>query len=269
MRLSFFAALMRFRLLPITMVFLVMLFGIKTYDFIQGTNRLSEMLIAGSAEAVEDDDLSAQPKKSAADAQKPEEGKAADKDAADGKEDGEPKEMASLPEKEDDVIVGGDKEEASDAGSAPEEKKQFTKVELDILQNLSKRRAELDKYEEEVKMKESLLEATELRINKKIDEIKNLQGSVKKILDEYKKQEDSNVRSLVKMYENMKPKDAARIFNEIEMPVLMLIVDRMSERKAAPILASMDPKKAKQLTIELAEERKVLNDSEEALEEVR
>lgn len=267
MKLSFFAALIRFRLLPVTMVFLVMLFGIKTYDFIQGTNRLSEMLIAGSAEAVEDDDLSAQPKKDAA-AQKPKVEKAAEADAA--QDEKEPKEMASLPEKDDDVIVGGDKEEESaDSSSEPGEKKQFTKVELDILQNLSKRRDELDKYEEEVKMKESLLEATELRINKKIDEIKNLQGSVKKILDEYKKQEDSNIRSLVKMYENMKPKDAARIFDEIEMPVLMLIVDRMSERKAAPILAKMDPKKAKQLTIELAEERKVLNDSEEALQEVR
>ena len=51
--------------------------------------------------------------------------------------------------------------------------------------------------------------------------------------------------------------DAARIFDEVEMPILLLVIDKMSEKKAAPILAEMDPKKAKQITVQLAEQRRV------------
>ncbi len=266
---SFLYTLVRFRLMPVTMSFLVLLFMVKLYDLAQGTTRLSDMLIAGSAQAVEDTLEGAPkdaPKEAAAAAEKP-----AEKTTA-----------AEAPAKEeegDDVLVGGedggnasataDEEVAEDEGSGKKEERHFSPVEVELLQSLSKRRAEIDKYEEEVKMKESLLDATELRINKKLDELKGLQAAVQKILDQYKSQEDTNIRSLVKMYENMKPKSAAAIFNEMEMPVLLLIVDRMSERKAAPILAAMDPLKAKELTIELAEERKVLDSSEEALKEVR
>ena len=60
------------------------------------------------------------------------------------------------------------------------------------------------------------------------------------------------MKSLVKVYENMKPKDAARIFEKLDMPVLLQVVERMKEQKLAAVLAEMDPGKAKSVTIELA-----------------
>jgi len=60
------------------------------------------------------------------------------------------------------------------------------------------------------------------------------------------------MKSLVKIYENMKPKDAAPIFEQLDMDVLLDIVDRMKEAKVAPILAQMNPAKAKEVTDELA-----------------
>jgi flagellar motility protein MotE (MotC chaperone) len=41
------------------------------------------------------------------------------------------------------------------------------------------------------------------------------------------------------------------------MPVLLMVVDRMSERKVAPVLAAMSPTKAKDVTVQLAEQRKL------------
>ena len=55
-----------------------------------------------------------------------------------------------------------------------------------------------------------------------------------------------NWRGLVKLYESMKPRDAAAIFNELDMPVLLQVLDRMKEAKAAPVLAAMQPDKARQ-----------------------
>lgn len=133
----------------------------------------------------------------------------------------------------------------------------FTPVEVELLQNLVKRRQELDRWEKNIEIKETALDATEKRLDDKIAQIDAMKKEVAGLLAQYNDKEDAKIRSLVKIYENMKPKDAARIFDEVEMPVLLLVVDKMPEKKIAPILAEMDPKKAKQLTIQLAEQRRV------------
>lgn len=180
-----------------------------------------------------------------------------------------------------DEAAGGEKstEEAAGGGKSTEEaaaeekpkepeEKQYSQVELDILQSLSKRRDELNQWESDIKLKENLLSATEQRINDKIGEIKSLEGSVSKLLSQYNDHEDAQIKSLVKIYENMKPKDAAQIFNEMEMPILLEVVDKMSERKAAPILAQMDPLKAKNVTVELAAQRKLFVRQQQALDQM-
>lgn len=134
---------------------------------------------------------------------------------------------------------------------------QFNQIELDILQNLAQRREEIDRFAEEVAMREKLLNATELRIDEKIKDMEKMQVDLKALLEQNKTQEDSEMRSLVKIYESMKPKDAARIFDELDMNILLEVVDRMSERKAAPVLANMTPTKAKDVTVRLAEMRQL------------
>ena len=133
----------------------------------------------------------------------------------------------------------------------------FTPVEVELLQNLVKRREELDRWEKNIEIKETALDATEKRLDDKIAQIDAMKKEVSSLLAQYNDKEDQKIRSLVKIYENMKAKDAARIFDEVEMPVLLLVIDKMSEKKIAPILADMDPKKAKQITIQLAEQRRV------------
>jgi flagellar motility protein MotE (MotC chaperone) len=53
----------------------------------------------------------------------------------------------------------------------------------------------------------------------------------------------------------MKPRDAAAIFNDLDMQVLLQVVDRMKEAKAAAVMAAMQPEKARQVTTELAQMR--------------
>ncbi len=58
------------------------------------------------------------------------------------------------------------------------------------------------------------------------------------------------------MYEQMKPQDAARILDQLDVPVVLTMLSHMREMKAAPILAAMDPAKAKAVTLALAEQQK-------------
>jgi flagellar motility protein MotE (MotC chaperone) len=127
----------------------------------------------------------------------------------------------------------------------------YSKEEMRILQELSTRRQALDKTEESLNMKANVLKATENKLEQKVSELKSLQDQVSELMKDYGEQEDAKYRSLVKIYENMKPREAAKIFDELEMDMLVQIITRMKEARSAPIIASMHPSKAKELSIEL------------------
>jgi flagellar motility protein MotE (MotC chaperone) len=132
---------------------------------------------------------------------------------------------------------------------------QMTDEELVLLQSLSQRREELEQRAREIDEREVLLKAAEQRIEQRIGELERLQASIEALLVEHDEQTEAQMQSLVKIYESMKPKDAARIFEELDMEVLLEVVERMKERKSAPILAKMNPERAKTVTLELAQRR--------------
>ena len=125
----------------------------------------------------------------------------------------------------------------------------MTDEEIDLLQALAERRRELDLRARELEQREILLRAVEQRIEEKA-------GGLRALLKQQEKQTDDQYTSLVKIYESMKPKDAARIFEEMDLAVLMPVVERMKERKTAPILAKMSAAKAMAITTQLAQRRK-------------
>jgi flagellar motility protein MotE (MotC chaperone) len=50
----------------------------------------------------------------------------------------------------------------------------------------------------------------------------------------------------------MKPKDAASIFDELDMEVLLRVAKMMTPRKMAPIMAAMSTARAQELTVRMA-----------------
>jgi flagellar motility protein MotE (MotC chaperone) len=54
------------------------------------------------------------------------------------------------------------------------------------------------------------------------------------------------------MYENMKPRDAAKIFDHLEMGVLLEVASQINPRRMSDILAQMSAESAERLTVELA-----------------
>ena len=127
----------------------------------------------------------------------------------------------------------------------------LTQAEIDLLQQLAERREFLDARERELEQRSGLLEAAESRIDKKVSELKSLQENIEKLVKSHEQAQDAKVASLVKIYENMKPKDAARIFEALDMDTLLLVAERMKERKLAPVMAQMNSERAKEMTVEL------------------
>lgn len=133
----------------------------------------------------------------------------------------------------------------------------LTQAEIDLLQQLAERRRVLESREQELEIRTGLLSAAEKRIDKKVEELKVLRETIAGLIKTFDAQQDAKILSLVKIYENMKPKNAARIFEKMELDTLLEVAERMKERKLAPIMAKMDPEKARDMTVELARLRQL------------
>jgi len=121
-----------------------------------------------------------------------------------------------------------------------------------LLESLAERRKELEARDEELDLRENLLKAAEQRLEQRIAELKEIEARISVAEEERKTQEIERVKGLVTMYENMKPKDAARIFNRLDMPVVVKIASLMSAQQMSLVLAEMDSEVAQRLTIEMS-----------------
>lgn len=119
-----------------------------------------------------------------------------------------------------------------------------------ILNRLGDRRDALDKREEDLKLREELLKAAEKRLKAQLAKIKkdNKDGNG---ASGGKKGED-RLKDLVVIYESMKPKDAARIFNSLSLNIMYQLASSINPRKMSGILAEMEVKAAERLTVEIA-----------------
>lgn len=121
-----------------------------------------------------------------------------------------------------------------------------------ILERLQSRRQELDARARELEIRESLLKAAEKRIETKVDEMKGVEAGIKTATEQKSDADAARFKGIITMYESMKPKDAAKIFDRLEMPVLFEIASQMAPRKMSDVLGLMQPEAAERLTVELA-----------------
>jgi flagellar motility protein MotE (MotC chaperone) len=121
-----------------------------------------------------------------------------------------------------------------------------------ILESLQGRREQLDARSRDLDMRENLLKAAEKRVEAKVAELKDVESRVKSEMGNRDQAEEKRFKTIISMYENMKPKDAARIFDRLDMKVLVDVATHMNPRTMSEILAGMTPDTAEKLTVELA-----------------
>ncbi len=125
-------------------------------------------------------------------------------------------------------------------------------TEQALLERLSTRRTELESYEQELAMRAALVEAAEKRIDERQQTLQSIEDEIASLVEQRKEMEEGQFAAIVAMYETMKPKDAANIFNALDIDVLLRVAKMMSPRKMAPILAEMDTMRAQELTVRMA-----------------
>lgn len=124
----------------------------------------------------------------------------------------------------------------------------LSQYEIQVLRSLAERREQLDTREATLDTREMTVSAAELRLNDQIDELKRLETSIDGLLNQLDQKNDEQLASLVKVYESMKSKDAARIFNTLDDELMLSLADRMKPAAMAAILSDMAPDRARTLT---------------------
>lgn len=221
----------RLRLLPMVMVAAALLLGLKVID-------IGEQLTGGPGGRFD--------YVSPAIAQTPEKEPAKEAHAGEAKDEDGTADPAA------ETAKAADADAADDAAGIDGGANDLSKSEIAVLESLSKRREELERRAKALDMREQLVGAAEKRLQDRVAELKQIQADIDKTIDRKDEQSEERLASVVKMYESMKPKDAARIFERLDMGVLLDVVKRMSPRKMASVLSQMDPVAAQELTVELA-----------------
>ncbi|MFN3513361.1 MAG: MotE family protein [Phenylobacterium sp.] len=133
---------------------------------------------------------------------------------------------------------------AKEAGLSP--------AELQVLQSLGARRGQLDKREQDLDVQIALLAAAEAKLDAKTKALNGLKAEVQNLMSQADAKEEAEIDRLVKVFEGMKPKDAAPRIVMLDDEVRLPIAAKMKERALSAILAQMPAAEAKKLTESLA-----------------
>jgi flagellar motility protein MotE (MotC chaperone) len=124
-------------------------------------------------------------------------------------------------------------------------------AERALLERLHVRRQELDARARELEVRESLLKAAEKRLETRMNELKDVEARANGAVQRKDEAEAARLKSVVTAYENMKPREAARIFDRLDLRVLVELTNQINPRRMSDIMAQMSPEAAQRLTVEL------------------
>jgi flagellar motility protein MotE (MotC chaperone) len=124
-----------------------------------------------------------------------------------------------------------------------------------LLLEVSRRQAEVERRERTVELREARLQAAETMARQQIAELTRMREEVERLVVREGSAADADLDSLVALYVNMRPQQAAKVLDKLEAPRAASILLKIPERQAGPIMAQMEPQSALAITQEIAGRR--------------
>ncbi len=122
----------------------------------------------------------------------------------------------------------------------------------ETLTHIEQREAELKRKEELLRQKEEYLSKMEQEVEKKLKDLLSIQKEIQAYRNEKEQSQNTKIRSLAKIYGTMKPKEAAKLLDNLEEHLVVSVISTMSADEAANILGNMDVKKAAKISESLS-----------------
>ena len=129
----------------------------------------------------------------------------------------------------------------------------LSQSEVEVLQALQARRQTLDQRATQIETQDDLMAAAQRRIDERIAELHQLETTVNGLLGQLDQAQEQRLGALVDVYQRMRAKDAANVFNGLDDTVMVQVASRMRQANLAEVMGHMQPDKARHLTQLLAD----------------
>lgn len=124
-----------------------------------------------------------------------------------------------------------------------------------LLAEVARRQAEAERRERLIEVRETRATAAEALARTQLAALGKLRDEVERLVLREANAADADIDSLVALYVNMRPQQAAKVLERLEAPRAATILLKIPERQAGPIMAQMDPQAALLVTQEIAGRR--------------
>lgn len=129
---------------------------------------------------------------------------------------------------------------------------QYPECDPRLLRAIDERSRQLDAWSSDLAARARMLEVIEARASEQVQALKAERRALETTLARFDQEAEAEIARLVKIYENMKPKEAARIFEAMPAEVAAGFVRRMAEKKSALVMGNLNAKHAYAITLALA-----------------
>lgn len=143
-------------------------------------------------------------------------------------------------------------------GPVVNEARVFSAAELEVLEQLEKRKVELDRREQALDLREKLVDLMEKRMAERVDDLNKLKVQLEQLSKGLSGKDEEELALLAQIYGNMKPAAAAQVLNRLDNAIVFDVVKRMPTKKSGKLMEAMEPSKARVISEMLAEKTLVL-----------
>lgn len=139
-------------------------------------------------------------------------------------------------------------------GAAAKPVAEPTRLAASIEDDLAKRQAKLDQRARALDLQERVIAATKGRVAPAASTPGAAAATPSAAPGQAQKPTvaDEKILQLARVYQAMKPREAAAVFEQLAMPLQVKIAEQMRERSVAAVMAAMSPPAASALTAALA-----------------
>ncbi|MFP5520361.1 MAG: MotE family protein [Bdellovibrionia bacterium] len=143
-------------------------------------------------------------------------------------------------------------EATSPAAPAAERAVASDENDFEHLKKIKEKTKELELKEEELSRIEKELALQKEELEKRMLELEKMRTNISQVLEDRVQADAAKVDTLVQVYTNMKPVQAAKVIETIDEDLAVEILSRMKKKNAADIMNMLKPEKAQVFTEKLA-----------------
>jgi flagellar motility protein MotE (MotC chaperone) len=162
-------------------------------------------------------------------------------------EEGKPEAATPAP-----TTTSGTTTAGSDVGRA------YSASEVQILQELDKKRLELDRRQQALELRERLVDLMEKKLDQRVTELNQLKAQLEGLTTSASGKDEAELNQLSQIYAKMKPASAAVVMNRLDNNIVYDVLKRMPTKNSGKIMEALDPVKARFISEMMADKKVVL-----------